>query len=845
MVSRPRCRRTPFGMDDDIDPLPPKPPWLEFASAPLVPFAIAATVGPIADRALSIPVVAGVLVSVAAITVAWLWRKRRSSLPLWIAVAAIAATAHQLHRFRTSPDDIALLAADDTIDLAVRGVLLDDPVAQLRRANDPLAGPNRHDIDRATMDLLAYETADGWRPLSGIVRLRVEWDRAAETPSLQPLRCGDTVQLSGRFSKSKAPSNPGELDPRERDRDRGIRGELRVAAGTSAIVRLEANEFDGQRWLGAVRRWASETLTTKLGDGQSPVARTLLLGDGAALDRAEWDRYVRTGTVHVLAISGQHLVMFAGFLWLVVHLLGMPRSRAALLVAGLVFAYALLTGLRPSALRAAVMVASASGALILRRPVHIANSFALAWLAVIAMNPADIFDLGCRLSFLSVFVLVWGAARWFAPKPHSPVEKLIAAARPTWLKWLRAILRAVGVAYAVNAVLFVANAPLLLAEQNIASPIGLLIGPWLVLLSSLALLFGFALLLFAFVPGVGDAIAFALQSALALTERSVALGDAIPGGSLYAPGPPPWWLLGYYTLLIALVLAGPAWPKRLRWAIPAWVLLALLLPGRSVPKDECRIAFLAVGHGSCIAIEAPDGRVLLYDAGSLRGSDAARRIVAPYLWHRGIRRIDDVFLSHADVDHFNGLAELVRRFPIGGVGVTSSFADKPTAEVDATILSLAKAGIPMHLLHSGQSIDVGDVDIDVLHPPESGLAGTENERSLVLKLRHAGHVVLLTGDLEKRGTSIATTLPSPKADVVQAPHHGSRVAYPPEFRSWAGTRLAIATRGDLYRNTIGEAEAGVPVLDTHAAGAITVRTQPGGIVVESFLTGERIVLPKR
>ena len=57
--------------------------------------------------------------------------------------------------------------------------------------------------------------------------------------------------------------------------------------------------------------------------------------------------------------------------------------------------------------------------------------------------------------------------------------------------------------------------------------------------------------------------------------------------------------------------------------------------------------------------------------------------------------------------------------------------------------------------------------------------------------------------------------------------------------------MAIATRGDLYRNTIGEAEAGVPVLDTHAAGAITVRTQPGGIVVESFLTGERIVLPKR
>src|SRR5205823_7189324 len=117
--------------------------------------------------------------------------------------------------------------------------------------------------------------------------------------------------------------------------------------------------------------------------------------------------------------------------------------------------------------------------------------------------------------------------------------------------------------------------------------------------------------------------------------------------------------------------------------------------------DELRITFLSVGNGGCVVMEAPDGRVLLYDAGTIGGPEVTRRIIAPYLWSRGIRRIDEVFLSHADLDHFNGLPALLDRFAVGQVTMTPTFADKTTPGVAQTLDVLNQRGIPIRILKAG------------------------------------------------------------------------------------------------------------------------------------------------
>src|SRR5262249_32806674 len=161
-----------------------------------------------------------------------------------------------------------------------------------------------------------------------------------------------------------------------------------------------------------------------------------------------------------------HLVILAAFVWLVLKVFGVRRRHGAWLVALGMIAYTLLTGARPSAVRAAVMVCAVCATIILRRPGMASDTFGLAWLVGIIPHPTDPFTAGCQLSFLSVFVLIWGAGIWLAPRPPTPAEQLIEESRSLTGKALRATFRAIGAMFAVSFILGVANAPLILTWQN-------------------------------------------------------------------------------------------------------------------------------------------------------------------------------------------------------------------------------------------------------------------------------------------------------------------------------------------------------------------------------------------
>ncbi len=833
----------PLDTDELPDETPPAP-WREFVAAPLVPVAVAATVGLVADRYVGVPSVIGLSVALGGLVGWFIFRNREWALVwVWVACGGLAALLHHTHRHEFPPTDVAQFARPEPVILKVRGTLAEEPCTRRANTTDPLAPPRRKEVDVTALDVTEADTTAGWQPCTGRVRLWVDRDDPT-APPLNGLRAGDTVQAVARFHVPDAPGNPGERDLRSEALDRGWRGDLRVSDSAAAVVRMDAG-WNLNRVLGWVRQRSASALDTSLGEAQSPVGKALLLGDTNALDRAEWDAYTRTGVVHVLAISGQHLMLLAAFAWLVLWAVGVPRTRAAWVVAAVVFGYALLTGLRPSALRAAMMVAAVCGAVILRRPVNTANGFALAWLAVIGVNPTAPFDLGCRLSFLSVFALVWGVGRWVVPRKRTPLERLIDTSRSWPEKALRAPVRAVGVAYLVNAALFVVNTPLLISEQNIVSPVSLLVGPPLVLLTSIALVCGFVLMLFAGVPLVSDVFAALTRWSLAAAEWVVHRADSIPFGSVYLPSLPGWWLVGFYGLVGVIVLRGWRASKWVVLAVPAWVLVAALLPGPSKPPDELRVAFLSVGHGGCVVMETPDGRCLLYDCGTTSGPDAVRRVIAPYLWSRGIRRIDELFVSHADSDHFNGIGELVRRFPVGRVTFTPSFAQKPAADVAAVVAILKRADVPIRTASAGQQFEAGDVAFEVLHPPPTGPPGIENERSLVLVVRHAGHTILLTGDLEKSGSDRVLSLTPTPADVLMAPHHGSRAAFPPRLRTWADPKCVIVSRGNLYANSVTDRDTGVPTWDTFTHGTLTVRSHPTGLTVEGYKSGLREVVKSR
>ena len=213
-----------------------------------------------------------------------------------------------------------------------------------------------------------------------------------------------------------------------------------------------------------------------------------------------------------------------------------------------------------------------------------------------------------------------------------------------------------------------------------------------------------------------------------------------------------------------------------------------------------------------------------------------------------------VFISHADLDHFNGLPALLERFAVGQVSCTPTFADKAIPGVPVTLAALERWRVPVRILRAGDRLAAGPVDLEVLHPPEPGPPGRENFRSMVLLVRHAGHALLLTGDLEGPGLARVVALPPAPVEILMAPHHGSRAGDALEIGN--RTKLASLTRPQVIVSCQGlprgsplkpdpYAPSGARFLATWPHGAVTVHSRSGELIVETFQSGERLVVPVR
>jgi competence protein ComEC len=813
--------------------------------APLVPVALAMTAGLTLDRFCGISLLVSFafsFVCLAAGLVAFFGRKQGLALLYFMGCAGGLASAHH-HWYREVylADDIGAFAPEEPRAARLRGTLVEEPSLSLHPKDDPLQSFSREDPTVAVLEVSLLHDRRDWQPVTGRARLVV-------TGKLTGLHVGDEVEVIGRLVKPLPPANPGEFDYAVFLRDQRIRAIVSVRKTPEGVKLLAVgSSWSVARALPLLRGWGQRVLEDALPRKTAGVATALLLGDGSLMTGADWEKYVRTGVIHVLAISGQHLVVLGAFLWGALRLLGIRRPRGAWFVGLFLLAYALLAGGRPPVMRSAVMVDVFSLGIILRKPLVPVNSFALAWIVVVIVNPTDIFGAGCQLSFLAVAVLYWGTSRWLR-SPADPLKRLVDETRPRWLRWLRSLGGAIAGSYAVTIIIWLAAAPLVAARYHTVPVAGLVIGPIVIVLTSIALLAGFFLLFLAviFWPLVPVA-AWITTWSLTACEWVVDFSQGFRGGCWYVADVPEWWLWVFYLGFLA-VLMLESLHRFERWAALTgigWVCLGLASGWMRPAAPELRCTFLAVGHGGCTVLETPDGRTLLYDAGAIGGPDVTRRQIAPFLWSRGIQRIDEVFLSHADLDHFNGLIALLDRFAVGQVTCTPSFSEKHTPAVRITLATLKQRGIPTRTVHSGDRLSAGPVAIDVLHPPARGPEGNENSRSMVLLVRHEGHALLLTGDLEGTGMERVLGLPPPRVDVLMAPHHGSRRTDTPGLVKKSRPKVVIACLGPprgATRPPDPKMTRGVPFLGTWPHGAVIIRSKKTRLTVETFLSGQRLVV---
>ena len=439
-------------------------------------------------------------------------------------------------------------------------------------------------------------SGDDWVPVSGRARLAVQG-------RLTGLNVGDEVDVIGQLSAPSSPGNPGESDYAAHLLDQRIRAVVIVRKTADGVVRLgEGWPQSWRGWLamlrGAFKRMLEEAIPEKKEQG---LAIALLLGDGTALPEAEWDKYKRTGVVHVLVVSGQQLTVLGWFLWFVLRRLGMRGPNRAVVVAGVLLVYALLVGGSPPALRAAVMAMAICGGLLVRRPVRWANVLALSWLVVGAVNPADWCSPGCQLSFLCVAADLLGYPSAISGRARSAAPS--AGRGSPGVATLRAGPRTEGVGA-------LCARPCHLACGG--SPRGDALQRGVARRGADHALAGVARrggpghgLLAAACGAVCWPLALALGRitgwCLALSDGIVDLADRVPGGQWPAGGTPDWWLWLFYLVLLSVLMLESLRRHRHWFALAglAWVCVGLV--GGVAPRsfDELRCTFLAVGHGGC------------------------------------------------------------------------------------------------------------------------------------------------------------------------------------------------------------------------------------------------------
>lgn len=680
---------------------------------------------------------------------------------------------------------------------------------------------------RLTLDQVILFAGEGAAAMEGRIRMTLKEPE-------QEFLYGERIRLPVQLRRPRGLLNPGGFCLPRYLLSEGIYLEGRVKPKEKIFRFGRVGGSRALNFLYDLRRKMLRQMEAHVKAPYCGVLQGITLGERAFLDKDVQEAFVRSGTYHILAISGLNVSMVAAILYFLLRLLRIPlRLRAGLTIIWVIL-YAFLAGGSPSVVRAALMTSLFLGALILEREVDLTNTLALAALLILLWNPLHLLEAGFQLTFaatLGILLLVQAL-------PASPL--------PRPLRWL---LNSLGLSVAATLATF----PILAHHFHRASLIGVLanlpIVPLSGVITAVGLIYAFLSL---FLSWGLHWLAQSLQILIALMVRLAYLFSHLPGASFPLYGPSLAMILFYYGAL----LSAWHWPKA-RWAkiasLSGLFLLSSLISAKfylTQHQSDLRVTFLDVGQGDCALLELPAGKAILIDGGGSRQGDfdVGKQVVAPYLLHRWVGKLDCVVLSHPHPDHLRGLMEILREFKVKEAWEGKGAPDLPLYLEFRRCLQ--ERGIPLRSYAAGKSLNDPPLHLAVLHPSRPylkasprGAFSDENNNSLVLRISYGRIRFLFPGDIEAEAeTRILERRTYPASEVIKIPHHGGKTSSTAGFIRTVHPTYAIASAGasNPFRHPSPEIvkryEAmGVKVLQTMRDGAILMVTEGKSLEVGTAL----------
>ncbi|MFY9856140.1 MAG: ComEC/Rec2 family competence protein [Terracidiphilus sp.] len=819
---------------------------------------------------------------------------------LWLLLGAWCAEMEQ----RPAPAPVVAALSDGLL-RTVEGTVVDaGPVRGETEQNlidhddhgdaaEPQQRPSqRIDLRVASMEVVT-DSDDTQILVEGGVRLTVHWPQMAA--SQQPFQCGERILAVVRLLPPEVYRDPGVWSREDFLVDQGITSTATVSIDRVNRLGPSQGRFLACRLSGLQHATSARLLALpvamrrlpaplRLSQDDAIMLAAMVTGDRTYLTHSLRVGFERTGSFHMLVVSGFHLAIVAGCIFWVARRLRLPRVPATVVTILASFAFALFTGFATPVQRSLWMVTLYLLGRLLYRERNVMNTVGFAALCLLAFSPRSLFDASFQMTLLAVVAIGCVAAPLLRSTVHpyltatrdlrllaldvksSPrlaqfrvVLRMIAAALQTAtngpfadsIAWrlfpftVRFLIRAFEL-LVVSCVVELAMAlPMALYFHRItvfALPVNIFILPLLALLMPAALVTMLLLLVW---PAVAVVPAMIVAVFLHIGIGLVHLFGSMAWGDFRIPAPLLWQSLVFCALLAAaVVLANMAASSGLRrarrgvWAVLLLAAVIAVLP-RPIdhPHDALLMEAIDVGQGDSLLLITPDGKTLLVDGGGFGGGphqapqdyDIGEEVVSEVLWSRGIRHLDAVALTHAHSDHMGGLPAVLRNFHPDELWVGNN---PRFGAYNALLDEAASLHVRVVSLRAGDAFSFGPAQVNVLAPFRDYQPGPEptNNDSLVMHVAYGSTSVMLEGDAEAPIEQAMLGESGLASTLLKVGHHGSITSTRPEFLArvaphWAVISCGLHNRYGHPRMEVLEAleAAGVRTFSTDINGASCFR----------------------
>ncbi len=635
--------------------------------------------------------------------------------------------------------------------------------------------------------------------------IQLSWQSAPKK-----LHVGDEWQFTIYLKKIKSLMNPGGFDFETWSFQEGVRATGYVIANEGVLLASEWYHHPIDRIREYFKDHINENLTKS---PTSPWITALAIGERYGIPPDDWKVLRNTGTNHLMAIAGLHIGFVAAFAFSIVIwiwrrqpklVLKMPAQHAgatAALIMG--FIYSAMAGFSIPTQRACLMLSLFLITVLSRRKIVSWQTWSLALLCVLLFNPLSVLTVSFWLSFSSIALIIYGVKGRLAPS-----GLWWKYGRIQWVITLGLIPLSIGLFQECSWVSFVAN--------SIAIPcVGFLVVP-------LTLLGCFSLLFSAKISSIFLWLSDKVLSLLWIVLNYLA---HVSWGSWYQFIPNIGYIIAACIGMIILLLPS-GFPGKGFGII--WLLPFMLYKPPVPPVGDVWLTLLDVGQGLSAVLQT-HSHILIFDAGSRLSdkNDMGENVVIPFLHSLAVTHIDRLVISHGDNDHIGGSSAILKQFPT--YLVKSSVPEK-------------FLNVPASYCIRGETWQWDQVIFEFLYPTYDKL-GLNNDSSCVLRITSGLHHILLTGDIEKIAEEylIQFSAADLAADILVAPHHGSKTSALDEFIHDVHPRIVLFPVG--YRNRYHFPNPAV-VQKYHDIGAVTFDTvQSGAIQLKLSKMADKVMSP--